>query len=137
MAKAKNMVIAGEYEGNTVQIITKTVKKSRWVKGTEKLPSIILKVKGFNFDKWERVDLTSENVEAYELLSDSHEKSAASGIARGIIGGAMFGAAGVIAGSASAKTKGIYNVAVQFKDGKKSLLEVDENTYNEIVRCCF
>jgi hypothetical protein len=43
----------------------------------------------------------------------------------------------MLAGGMSAKNKGIYQVAVEFKDGKRSLLEVDDKTYNAIIKGCF
>ena len=42
---------------------------------------------------------------------------------------------GGIAGAISSKNG--YQVSVQFKDGKKSLLEVDETIYKAIVQGCF
>ena len=42
---------------------------------------------------------------------------------------------GGLAGAISSKND--YQVSVQFKDGKKSLLEVDENIYKAIVQGCF
>ena len=42
---------------------------------------------------------------------------------------------GGLAGAISSKNG--YQVSVQFKDGKKSLLEVDETIYKAIVQGCF
>lgn len=115
--KAKNKVIAGEYEGKIVDCAAGK-------------PYIIVKfMKSLYLDK--------TNVESYEQISDDHNKSMSSGIARGIVGGALFGVAGAVAGGMSAKTKGIYQISIQFKDGKKSLLEVDDRIYKAIVQSCF
>ncbi len=76
-------------------------------------------------------------VESYELITDEHRKSAKSGIARGLVGGALLGPVGILAGGMSAKSKGIYQVAIQFKDGKRSLLEVDDKIYKAIIQACF
>jgi hypothetical protein len=76
-------------------------------------------------------------VESYELITDEHRKSAKSGIARGLVGGALLGPVGMLAGGMSAKSKGIYQVAIQFKDGKRSLLEVDDKIYKAIIQACF
>lgn len=44
----------------------------------------------------------------------------------------------VIGGIPDASMKrGSYQVAIQFKDGKRSLLEVDEKLYKAIVQACF
>jgi len=114
---AKNAIIAGDYLGK--QIIASF--------------GIVQIVTGFG--KGEQLDKFS--VEAYELITDEHRKSAASGVGRGIVGGALLGPVGMLAGAMSAKNKGIYQIAVQFKDGKKSLLEVDDKIYKALIKACF
>jgi hypothetical protein len=117
MAKAKNKVVAGDYEGKAVgrggnlAFISVGIIKS--------------------------IDLNKKNVKSYELITDEHRKSAASGVARGIVGGVLLGPVGMLAGGVSAKSKGIYQVAIEFNDGKRSLLEVDDKIYNAIVKGCF
>ena len=49
---------------------------------------------------------------------------------------ALLGSAGLAAGL-SAKKNGIYTVAIQFKDGKRSLLEVDDKIYKAIISKTF
>lgn len=117
MSKAKNAVIAGDYEGKVVGI---TVQGAYIMLGF---------MKTYYMNK--------DNVESYELITDEHRKSAASGVARGLIGGALLGPVGMLAGGLSAKNKGIYQVAIQFKDGKKSLIEVDDKIYKAIIKSCF
>lgn len=83
------------------------------------------------------IRLNSTTVESYELVTDEHVKSATSGIARGLVGGALLGPVGMLAGVLSAKSKDTYTVAVRFKDGGSSLLEVDGKIYKSIVASCF
>lgn len=117
MAKAKNVVIAGEYVGKAV---------ATTVQGAYIL---------FGFMKMYYLDKNS--VERYELITDEHRKSATSGVARGIVGGVLLGPVGMLAGGLSAKNKGIYQIAIEFKDGKKSLIEVDDKIYKAIIKSCF
>ena len=125
MAKAKNAVIAGDFNGKAVSISGGKV------------------CIGSGFGSQFYVD--RDCVESYEVVNDEHQKSVASGIARGVVGGALFGTAGLIAGSATAKSKGIYQIAIQFKSdnpkyityGKRSLIEVDDKIYKLIVKSCF
>ena len=117
VAKAKNAVIAGDYLGK--QIIA-TFGQVQLVTGFGK---------GENLDKF--------SVDSYELVTDEHRKSAASGVARGLVGGALLGPVGMLAGSLSAKNRSIYQVAIQFKDGKKSLIEIDEKVYKALIKSCF
>ena len=118
MAKAKNAVIAGDYTGKSVA-------------GGGLSPAFI------SIGLFKTMDLDKKNVESYELITDEHRKSAKSGVVRGIVGGALLGPVGMLAGGLSAKNKGIYQVAILFKDGKRSLLEVDDKIYNAIIKGCF
>lgn len=117
MAKAKNAVIAGDYTGKLLSCTSGRVFISL----------------GF----LKSLELDKKTVASMELITDEHRKSAASGVARGLVGGALLGPVGMLAGGLSAKNKGIYQVAVQFTDGKKSLLEVDDKIYNALVKCTF
>lgn len=69
MASAKNRVIAGDYTGNLVN-------------GSFGIVSIAVGFKASN-----SITLNPSTVEAYELITDEHRKSAASGVARGLVGG--------------------------------------------------
>ena len=81
--------------------------------------------------------LTKDVVDSYELITDEHRKSASSGVARGLVGGALLGPVGMLAGGLSAKSKGIYQIAVLFKDGKRSLIEVDDKIYKTLIKVLF
>ena len=120
MSNAKNKVIAGSYEG-------KMVSPPAW---GFKHPVILT-----SFSK--ALELNTQTVESYEVITDEHRKSAASGVGRGLIGGALLGPIGLLAGAMSAKSRSIYLVAIQFKDGARSLLEVDNEIYTALVKSCF
>ena len=117
MAKAANKVIAGDYIGKPIIL-------------TFGVPSI-----STTFTKG--INLTKQNVSSYEVVTDEHRKSAASGIARGLVGGFLLGGVGMVAGAVSAKDKGIYQIAIQLADKKKCLIEVDDKIYKAIVQNCF
>lgn len=111
-----NMVIAGDYEGAGIAVGHNSIKICKGLK---------------------RIKLTKDMVDSYEVVTEEHRKSATSGIARGLIGGALLGGVGAIAGAMSAKQKGVYQVAIQFKDGKRSLLLLDDNAYKTLTRILF
>jgi threonine dehydrogenase-like Zn-dependent dehydrogenase len=69
-------------------------------------------------------------------MDESHSKSAVSAVGRGLVGGFILGPVGLLAGL-SAKSKGTHVVAIQFKDGKKSLIEMDEKIYKALLKACF
>lgn len=77
------------------------------------------------------------NISSYEVITEDKAKSAASGIGRGLVGGALLGPVGAIAGIASAKNKGIYTVAIEYDGGKKSLVEINDKIYKAIVATAF
>ena len=123
MAKAKNKVVAGDFEGNKVSCSF----------GTAYLNFML-----------SNVALDKNSVESYEVLTDEHKKSAASGVARGAAGGILLGPAGIVAGALLAKGVGIYNLAINFRmdgpkkvAGKRCLIEIDEPTYKALVKKCF
>lgn len=113
---AKNKVVAGDYLGKMVGAT---------------LGQVYLSV-GFGKNLY----LNKTSVETYEVITDEQRKSAASGIARGAVGAALLGPVGLLAGL-SAKNKGTYNVAVKFKDGKNSLIEMDDKIYKVLVKVMF
>lgn len=113
---AKNKVIAGDYEGKVVA------------------QSLGLSMIQTGFFK--TLVLDKSTVENYEVMDESHQKSAVSAVGRGLVGGFLLGPVGMLAGL-SAKSKGTHVVAVQFKDGKKSLLEIDEKIYKALMTKLF
>ena len=108
---ARNKCIAGKFEG---KYVTKTFK----------LISV-----GYEY-------INKDTVEMYELITEDKRKSGTSAILRGASGAALLGPIGTLAG-VTAKTKGIYLVAILWKNGEHSLLEVDDNIYKGIVTSMF
>ena len=49
---------------------------------------------------------------------------------------ALLGGVGILAGL-SAKNKGIFTIAIQWKDGKKSLIEIDDKLYKKFINEMF
>lgn len=115
MAKAKNAVIAGDYMGCKVDV---------------QADYIALNGTGMH------CAISKDTVEGYELITDEVRKSAASGIARGIVGGVLLGPVGLLA-AVTAKSKGIYQLALQFRDGKRALVEVDDKRYKLMMKKLF
>ena len=111
-----NKVIAGDYEGYAI------------IKGTKGY------VLGSGFKK--QIPLNKQYIESYEVITEDIRKSAASGISRGIVGGALLGPVGLLAGL-SAKNKGTYQIALQFKDGNRSLIEADDKVYKVLIKELF
>jgi hypothetical protein len=117
VAKAKNKVIAGDYQGkNVIQSLGVNV-------------SIMTGL-------FKSLDLKKDIVEEYEVITEESRKSAVSAVGRAFVGGAILGPAGWLAGL-SAKSKGIHTVAIQFKDGKKSLIEIDDKIYSTLIKVLF
>ena len=118
---AKNKVIAGDYEGYNV--------KAGWG-GFLFSPPLFSRQNN-------NIEVNRTTVRGYEIIANDHRKSAVSGIARGVIGGYLFGNAGMLGGIMSAKNRGVYTIAVSFCDGKRSLIEVDEKNYKVLIRSVF
>ena len=112
MAKAQNRIIAGKYEGHRISY---NLGKPKTAFETF-------------FDK--------EHIEEYELVTAEKIKSGSSAIIRGAIGGAVLGPVGLLA-AVTAKNNGINTVAIEWKDGSKSVIEVDDKIYKAIVKEMF
>lgn len=108
---AQNKVIAGDYIGASV---------------TETLGTVT--VGNITFSKHTAV--------SYEVVTEEQRKSAVSGVVRGLVGRAVLGPVGLLAGL-SAKNVGTYTIAVNWKSGKKSLIEVNDKIYKIILKEMF
>lgn len=113
---AKNAVVAGDYRykrlGSTVKCLT--IKT------------------GFR----KKVLINKDTVEAYEVVDEENRTKALSAIGRGMVGSLALGPVGLLAGL-SAKNKTEYLVAIRFKDGKESLIEIDKIFYDVLVKTLF
>ena len=80
----------------------------------------------------EKIKLNKYNVVSFEELSEERKRSAGNVAVRGIVGAALLGPVGLAAGVLSSRKKGVHQIAIQFKDGKKSLIEVDDSIAKKI-----
>lgn len=115
-----NSVIAGDYKD---YIVCQSTTKMNGLK----LSAIFKK----------DIEIDSTTVETYEIMDEKNSKSMTSGVIRGAVGAAIFGPIGAVAGAASAKSKSRYRVSVLFKDGKKSLLYIDQKTLDKLTEILF
>lgn len=116
MASARNMVVAGDYQGCYVGCINDQL----FIKAPEGV-----------------VYLTIFDIETHQLVTEEKGRSITSGIVRGLIGGLLFQTPGLIGGVLLAKNDKVYQVSVEFKNGKRSLIEMDSRRYNALVRICY
>lgn len=113
---AKNKVIAGDYKGFTI---------------TASFNELCIFL-GINNE----IKINKFSVAQYEVIDEENRKSATSAVGRALVGGLLLGGAGLLAGL-SARRKGIYTVAIEFNDGKKSLIEIDEKRYKLLLKKMF
>lgn len=111
-----NKVIAGDYKNRAVNLSM----------GTAFIQVSIL----------DKLKLNNDNVEEYEVIGETTKKSSSSAIGRATVGAFFLGPVGLMAG-VGAKSKGTHQIAVQFKDGKRSLLEVDDKIYKAMMKSLF
>lgn len=107
---AQNQVIKGAYQGCSI------VKEFC-------MDRILIK-RGLDPD----IVLDQQTVAKMEVIDEEMRKSGSSAVLRGALGAAVLGPVGLLAGL-SAKNKGVYLLAVEFKDGQTSLIEVDQKIY--------
>ena len=116
MASARNMVIAGDYQGCRVFCMT---GKLAYISGTMK--------------KMDDIFLTPEFVTRYELMTEDIIRSGNSLLLTGVLDpGNLLKLRNHV--TPAIQKKGIYTVALKFEDDKRSLLEIDEKTFRAIER---
>lgn len=117
MSKAKNQVIAGDYVGRKVRCTSNRIIFDR------------------AFDT--PIEVSDATVSRYEVVDQDASKSATSVVSRGLLGGMVLGTVGMIAGSLSAKNDTIVLISIEFKNGDKSLIEVDKTVYKTLLKILF
>ena len=113
---ASNTVIAGDYKGCSVRDILDRVE--------------IVRYEGWSSNVVAQIN--KYHVESYEEISEERNRSAGNVAVRGLVGAALLGPIGLAAGALSSRKKGTHQIAIQFKDGKKSLIEVDDKIAKKI-----
>lgn len=113
----KNIVVDGDYAGCSV--VYPHIGESYIVLGMTK-----------------RLLINKETVAACEILNEKDNTSMVSSVAKGFIGGLLFGMPGMVAGAFIGKSYLEYLIAIQFKDGTECLLQVDEKNCQNIVKAC-
>ena len=113
----KNIVIAGDYK----------ISCSSY--GFSGIPYI---AKGFGG----KIKLDKTTVSEYEVIDENYRCSATSAVGKAAVGSFFLGPVGLLAGL-GAKRKGIHTVAIQFFDGKKSLIEIDDAIYKMLMKALF
>lgn len=116
MAKASNKVVAGDYKGKLVG-------------GSFGEAFISLTMTNFLY-------LNKDTVRSLTPLDDDSQISVASAAMRGLVGELLLGPIGLVA-AATAKRNGIHIVGIEFKDGKRSVVEVDDKRYKNMIQACF
>ena len=116
MASAKNTVIAGDYA--TCRLFRMNAALV-YISGTLK--------------KIDDIFLTPETIEAFEPVTEDIIRSGSSALLTGVLDPACLLTLRLHA-SESMQKKGIYTIAVKFRDGKRSLMEIDEKLYQAICR---
>ncbi|AOM82216.1 hypothetical protein [Salisediminibacterium beveridgei] len=84
-------------------------------------------------DRWDgQFTLDHHSVEAYQRVDTREEKKGYKMSNKSFLGGLFLGPFGALLGLEK-ETVRIHKVAVKFKDGKKSLLELDDELYTKLL----
>lgn len=111
MSKARNKVISGDYKGKAISKFGHT-------------PFIALGLTN-------SLVLNNSNVRRIQCVDECSDISVASAATRGFIGELLFGPVG-LAAAATAIRNHTYTLEVLFKDDKKSIIEVDDDLFQEL-----
>lgn len=75
-----------------------------------------------------RVYIDKTTVQEYQVIGETDHVSVGSVIARGAVG-SLVNPLGALIGMATAKKKGVHSVAIIFNDGRKVLLDLNDDYY--------
>lgn len=79
------------------------------------------------------VFLNEDTIEKYEVVGEDTSKSLGSSVVKGAVGGALLGPVGLVAGTLAGSNKTNATMVLYFKDGKKSIVKVNEAVYHYIL----
>lgn len=116
MAGAKNKVISGDYQGYSI--------------GGNSNGLYFCKPFG------EKIYINSSTVTEYNVVDSDKMKSGSSAIGRAAIGAWLLGPIGLFA-AAGAKNKNVITVVIEFKNGKRSLIEIGQELYKILIKAVF
>lgn len=112
-------VIAGDYQGNSISVD----------------PGSVYLAILYGWGK--SVLLSKDNIKEYEIMDQKTRKSASSAVGRAFLGSVVLGPVGLFAGlSAKSKTTGV-QIAIEFKDGGRSLIELSGKHYERFLKTVF
>lgn len=123
-----NQTVAGDYDG---LLSYEEIKDKKQKKRVGRL--VITEIPKGLFKKKQFIYITKETVASYEEVGAESQKSLSSSVAKGLVGGAILGGIGAIAGASSGKSKTAHTVSIIFKDGTKSLCEMDNDMFKKLV----
>jgi hypothetical protein len=134
MGKKNNFVLAGDYENCRILA-------SGQFKGRKKILHVPMDpnqsenvfLQAYS-SKSQFVEISKETIESWQLVTEETQKSLSSSLARGLVGGALLGPLGLIAGGVTGKNRKTYHVLVNWNDGKKSLFELNDFWYKEYLK---
>ena len=115
MFRTINKVVAGDYAGRKVKV---------------KFFHRIVLCRAFH----EPIVVDETTVNRYTVVSQEISKDGKSALRRGCLGTLFFGTVGLLLGCVMAKNKTITTVSLEFKNGDKSLIEVDGRIYKILVK---
>ena len=87
-------------------------------------------------EKWLYIDggLTKRYISSYTVIDETNKEQYS--FWKGALGVALFGGAGAIAGI-NGKNRKEYLIAIEWKDGEKSLILIDDEYYKVLVKSMF
>jgi len=116
MASAKNIVLAGDYTGCRIFRMSASLA---YISGTMK--------------KMDDIYLVPENVKRFEVMTEDIIRSGNSLLLTGSLDPGLLVKLKLNASEAMQK-KGIYTIALKFKDDKRALIEVDDKILAALVK---
>ena len=81
-------------------------------------------------------NIANDTITKITLVDTESKKSATSAVGRGLVGGAVFGAVGLVGGAVSAKNKSTATFRIEYESGRIELKECKKSSkeYNKYMK---
>lgn len=114
------------------------MSKSKVIAGDYKNYDVVAYGGRCYFMNWlQKIKVDKAVVSRYELVSDIDKHPFWGTLVKGAISRAIFGTLGAASAISSSMNKKVYIISIEFKNGRRSLIEVPDTDYVNVLRAIY
>lgn len=90
------------------------------------------------FEHWlNSISVNKNSISRYEIVSDIEKHPFWGTLVKGLIGKTLFGTIGAASAMSTSLGRKVYIISIEFKNGKRSLIEVPDTDYRSVLRALY